>query len=457
MTGSKNRLTAMSDALKQYLELYGQTGATLREHSCAPLNALRDAAADMLRDARLPRPESDNYENCDLEAMLAPDYGINIRGVRAHANPNNTFRCDVPVTGKSPLVCMNDNILLPDTMPRLPEGVFVGSMKRAAEVCPEVLEQYYGQAADLSNPVVALDTMLVRDGLLVYVPGGVTLNEPLQLVNILASVQPMMAVRRVLVVLGANAEARMLVCDHTQTDNVDLLALQTVEIFLGEGARFDYYDLEESSQRTGRISALYLRQQRDSRAMVNGMTLFNGTTRNEYYCRLDGEGADCRLYGMAISDNRRRVSTYSRIEHAVPHCHSDELFKYSADGEARCSFTGRIVVAPGAVKTEAYQACRNLLASNTARIQARPELEIYNDDVKCSHGCAIGQLDPMQVFYMRTRGIPEAQAHLLLRQAFMADVINPIAIPGLRDRLHMLVEKRFAGATAACSSCRQCK
>lgn len=440
-------------ALKQYIDLYHQVKERIDAHSAPALNALRPQAADSLASVTLPKQGADNYENCDLKEMLGPDYGINIDDVNINVKPENTFRCDMPMTGNSPILSLNDRTLIPDNFPEMPEGVLVGSLRSIAREHPGLVEKYYGRLADLGNPVVALDTMLVRDGFMLYVPKNVTLENPLQLINILGATQPLMAVRRLLIVLEDNAKAKLLVCDHTQREEVNFLSLQTVELYVGKNAELHYYDLEESSQRTSRISSLYLWQEADSRVVIDGMTLFNGVTRNEYYCDFAGENADLKLYGMAIEDQQRKVSTYSRINHAVPHCVSNELFKMSADGESRCAFTGRIIVRPGSVKTEAYQACRNLLAADTARVEARPELEIYNDDVKCSHGCAIGQLDETQVFYMRSRGIPEPQARLLLRQAFMADVIDIVDIPGLRDRLHLLVEKRFAGAEAACSNC----
>ncbi len=440
-------------ALKQYIDLYHQVKERIDTHSAPALNALRPQAADILASVTLPKQGADNYENCDLKEMLGPDYGINIDDVNINVKPENTFRCDMPMTGNSPILSLNDRTLIPDNFPEMPEGVLVGSLRSIAREHPGLVEKYYGRLADLGNPVVALDTLLARDGFMLYVPKNVTLENPLQLINILGATQPLMAVRRLLIVLEDNAKAKLLVCDHTQREEVNFLSLQTVELYVGKNAELHYYDLEESSQRTSRISSLYLRQEADSRVVIDGMTLFNGVTRNEYYCDFAGENADLKLYGMAIEDRQRKVSTYSRINHAVPHCVSNELFKMSADGESRCAFTGRIIVRPGSVKTEAYQACRNLLAADTARIEARPELEIYNDDVKCSHGCAIGQLDETQVFYMRSRGIPEPQARLLLRQAFMADVIDLVDIPGLRDRLHLLVEKRFAGAEAACSNC----
>ncbi len=183
---------------------------------------------------------------------------------------------------------------------------------------------------------------------------------------------------------------------------------------------------------------------------VESLTFYNGKTRKDFDCRFEGECAEFHLVGLGIGYRSRNISVYSRIDHSVPRCHSNELFKFSVDEKAVADFTGRIHVAHGAVKTEAYQSNRNLVGSAEARVNSKPQLEIYNDDVKCSHGSAVGQLDPLQLFYMRTRGLDEATATLLLKQAFMADVIDAVAIPALRDRLHSLVEQRFAGTRSAC-------
>ena len=182
------------------------------------------------------------------------------------------------------------------------------------------------------------------------------------------------------------------------------------------------------------------------------MNLYNGTTRNEFFTRFSGKHARLRMLGMGIEDDRRRLDTYSRISHDVSDCTTDELFKYVVDDEAMGAFAGLIYVAEGASKTEAYQSNRNLVGSETAKMHSKPQLEIYNDDVKCSHGTAIGQLDKNQLFYMMTRGISEDQARLMLKQAFMSDVIDGISLPPLRDRLKLMVERRFAGEKTACAS-----
>ncbi|MDE5807129.1 MAG: SufD family Fe-S cluster assembly protein [Muribaculaceae bacterium] len=446
------------DALNQYLDLYRDHRDLIDLHSAPAINALRPEAFETLKDATLPRPGSDNYENVDLEAMLAPDYGLNIAKLNIDVNPAATFHCDVPRISPNPFLVVNDTFSATrKSLDSLPEGVEIGSLKEFAEKDPDTFSKFYGKAADIKNPMVALDTMLAQDGFYLRVKKGVKIEKPLQLVNILQNGMPLMAVRRMLIIIEENAEAKLLVCDHTQNPDIDFLALETVEIFVAENAEFDFYNLEESSSKTGRISTLYLTQYADSRVVIDGMTLYNGTTRNEYYCRFTGENASLRLLGMGIEDEERSISTYSRISHDVPRCKSDELFKFSVDDYSRGAFTGRIYVAEGAVKTEAYQSNRNLVGSDNARMESKPELEIYNDDVKCSHGSAVGQLDRMQMFYMRTRGLDEPTALLLLKQAFMADIIDGVRVDALRDRLHLLVERRFAGASSACASCAGCK
>lgn len=445
------------NALTQYLDLYRQYHDIIDTHSAEAINSRREEAYAVLENAVLPKAGSDNYENTDLEAMLAPDYGLNIAKLDIDVNPAATFHCDVPRISSNPFLIVNDSFTSSDNIiGSMPEGVEVGSLRDFAQRNPEHFLKFYGRAADIKNPMVALDTLLVQDGFYLRVKRGVKIDKALQLVNILQNGMPLMAVRRILIIIEDYAEASLLVCDHTQNPDIDFLSLETIEIFVGENASFDFYNLEESTARTNRISALYLNQKADSRVVIDGMTLYNGTTRNEYYCRFEGENASLRLLGMGIEDEERKLSTYTRIDHAVPRCHSDELFKYSIDDNARGAFTGRIYVAEGAVKTEAYQSNRNLVGSDTARMESRPELEIYNDDVKCSHGSATGQLDAMQMFYMRTRGLDEPTARLLLKQAFMADIIDGVRVENLRDRLHLLVERRFSGASSACASCAGC-
>lgn len=443
------------DALKQYIDLYRSHGNLVNSNSAPAMNDLRGKALETLENVALPAKGSENYETTDLASMLAPDYGVNIARVNIDVNPAATFHCGVPSLSTALFMLVNDIYAERENAREgLPEGVYVGSLRKFCFEHPDVAKEYYGKCAEIGNPIVALDTLLAQDGIAVWVKRGVKVEKPLQIVNILQNDMPLMAVRRMLVILEEGAEARILACDHTQNPDLQFLSLQTIEMWVGRDAVLDYYDLEESTEKTSRLSSLYLRQEEGSHVLIDGITLYNGDTRNEYYCRLEGSHADLKLLGMGIEDCSRHLDSYSRIDHIAGDCHTDELFKYVVDDEAVGAFAGLIYVKPGADKTEAYQSNRNIVGSDRARMFSKPQLEIYDDDVKCSHGTAIGQLDEMQVFYMQTRGIPEETAKLLLKQAFMADVIDGVRLPGLKERLQMLVERRFAGGEANCASCK---
>ena len=290
--------------------------------------------------------------------------------------------------------------------------------------------------------------MLAQDGFVVYVPEGVVVERPIQLVNIFRSDVDTMANRRILVIMEPRSEAKLLVCDHS-IDDVKFLATQVVEIFAGEGAFF--------SMSTTRFASVHVKQEAGSNVLVNGITLNNGLTRNNYYIELNGEQAEATLCGMSILDKEQQLDTYSHITHAVPHCTSNELFKNVLDDHAVGAFSGRILVKEDAQKTAAYQTNRNLCATREARMYSKPQLEIYADDVKCSHGMTTGQLDETALFYMQSRGIPRDEARMLLSVAFTADVIDYVRLDALKDRLHKLVEKRFRGELARCAGCRICK
>lgn len=444
-------------ALNQYIDLFDRHRGLIEANSSPVMNAVRDKALEGLKVMTLPAKGSEHHAITDFESLLAPDYGINLAKVNIDVNPSDTFHCGVPHLSTSLFFLINDTYAeSADCLDGLPEGVVAGSLRRFCIEHPDVAARHYDKLTSDSNPVDSLNSLLAEDGFVVWVKEGVIIDKPLQLVNILENHAPLMAVRRILVILEPRSEARLLMCDHTQNPDTDFLSLQTIEIFAGEDSRFDIYDLEESSERTVRLSSLHVEQKRGSEVLVDGITLFNGFTRNEYRCVHTEEGSTLRLLGMGIEDMERKVETYSRVEHLAGHCRTDELFKYVVDDNAQGSFEGMVYVAPGAVKTEAYQSNRNIVGDDSARMFSRPQLEIYNDDVKCSHGSATGQLDRMQVFYMRTRGLTEDMAKLLLKQAFMADVIEGVRIPHLRDRLHIMVERRFAGEKGACASCSSC-
>lgn len=444
----------MSNALTQYIDLFEQNRETICTNSAGKLNEVRDEALAGLRDTRLPDKSCEGYEKTSIDEMFAPDYGVNISRVNIPVDVASSFKCDVPSLSTLLGFVVNDAFLPTSLLEtKLPEGVYFGSLRRGAELMPELMDKYYAKIAPMGEASVALNTLLTQDGVLIYVPRGVKVERPLQLVNIFSSPVSIAAFRRVLIVLEPEASLQLLVCDHTQDATNSYLNSQIAEVFVGEGARFEACSIEESSAKTSRYSRMFVRQESRSEFTFNSTTLTCGTTRNDFEIELHGEHSDTRLAGMVIGSDEMHIDNNSDIRHLKPHCHSNQLFKYVLDDTANGAFEGSILVAPGAQFTEAYQSNRNILASTQAKMHCKPQLEIYNDDVKCSHGATTGQLDNDALFYMRSRGIPENEAKTMLMQAFMVDVIDSVHISGLRERLLHLVDRRFSGSLGDCASC----
>lgn len=445
-------------AEQQYIDLFTQYEALICQQSADILNAPRAKAfADFERQG-FPTRKQEKYKYTDVGKFFEPDYGLNLNRLEFPVNPYEVFKCDVPNMSTSLYFVVNDSFdkhVHPSA--QLPEEVIVGSLKDMAEAHPELVKGYYGKLADTSkDAVTAFNTMFAQDGVLVYIPKHTVVERPIQLVNILRADVNFMVNRRILIVLEAGAQAKMLVCDHAM-DEVNFLSTQVVEVFAGEGAVFDFYELEETHNSTVRFSNLYVRQEAGSNVLLNGMTLHNGTTRNTTEVQLAGRGAEVCLCGMAIADKNEQVDNNTFIDHQVPDCTSNELFKYVLDDQAVGAFAGKVLVREGAQHTNSQQTNRNLCATRESRMYTQPQLEIYADDVKCSHGATVGQLDENALFYMQQRGVSLKEARLLLMFAFVNEVVDHIRMDALKDRLHLLVEKRFRGELNKCKGCAICK
>ncbi len=457
---------------RQYIELYEECHEMICGHSSDVMNAQRDEAFKRFVSSGFPSRKVERYKYTDIAALFAPDYGLNLNRLQIPVDPYKAFRCDVPNLSTSLYFVVND-MFYHDEKPKghLPEGVIVGSLKDFAT------SEYYNHLAGQANDAVTdLNTMLAQDGLFVYVPKGVKVDRAIQVINILKTPfksprlggqqesspkqgrqeGSLMVNRRVLIILEANAEIKMLFCDHTADDR-RFLTTQVIEAFVGEGASLDLYCLEETHYKNVRVSNVYIDQQRDSRVNHNVITLHNGITRNKLDLTLSGDGAECQCYGCVIADKQQHVDNNTLISHKVPHCTSNELYKYVLDDKATGAFAGRVLVEHGAQKTTSQMTNQNLTATKEARMFTQPMLEIYADDVKCAHGSTVGQLNDAALFYMRQRGISLQEAKVLLQNAFINEVIDKMQLEPLRDRLHYLVEKRFRGELNKCTGCKLCK
>ena len=446
----------------QYIDLYKQCRTMIHEHSSDVMNAVRDEAFRRFASAGFPSRKVERYKYTDIPQLFAPNYGLNLNRLTIPVDPFKAFRCDVPNLSTSLYFVVNDGFCL-DERPKghLPEGVIVGSLKEFATTpyssSPYSPSPYYNQLAGKAHDATTdLNTMLAQDGLYVYVPKNVKVDRAIQVINILRSDVDLMVNRRVLIVLEEGAEIKMLFCDHAADDR-HFLTTQVIEAFVGENASLDLYCLEETHYKNVRVSNVYIDQQANSHVNHNVITLHNGTTRNKLDLTFSGEGAECQCYGCVIADKQQHVDNNTLITHKVPHCTSNELYKYVLADQSSGAFAGRVLVEHGAQQTTSQMTNQNLTASREARMFTQPMLEIYADDVKCAHGSTVGQLNAAALFYMRQRGITLAEAKLLLQNAFINEVIDHMQLAPLRDRLHYLVEKRFRGELNKCTGCKLCR
>lgn len=443
---------------KQYIDLYNQCKGMINKHAPQVLNGLRDKAFDDFCRLGFPSKKVERYKYTDIQKIFEPNYGLNLNRLEIPVNPYDVFKCDVPNLSTSLYFIVNDSFydkMLPKCS--LAEGVIVGSLSKVAAEHPELVAKYYGKIANTGDDAVtALNTMLSQDGLMVYVPKNVKVEKAIQVINILRSDVDLMVNRRVLIVMEQGSEAKFLFCDHAADDR-NFLATQVIEAFVGENAKLDLYCLEETHYKNTRVSNVYIEQQANSVVNHNVITLHNGVTRNRLDLVFKGEGAECFANGCVIADKSQHIDNNTLIDHQVGHCTSHQLYKYVLGDEAVGAFAGRILVRKDAQKTSSNEINQNLCTTKKARMFTQPMLEIYADDVKCSHGSTVGQLNDAAMFYMRQRGISEKEAKLLLEFAFVNEVVDQIQLEPLKERLRYLVEKRFRGELNKCEGCKLCK
>ena len=261
--------------------------------------------------------------------------------------------------------------------------------------------------------------------------------------------------RRILVIMEEGSQADIIITDHA-VDHQQFLTNQVIEVHCADNSHLNLYEIEETNLMCTRYSNVFIREGWDCSVRHTVLTLFNGHTRNACRVEMAGENSEAILNGCVIADKMQRVDNNTLIEHMVPHCQSRELYKYVLDDSAMGAFAGMILVDKGAQKTSSSMTNANLCSTRQARMYTQPMLEIYADDVKCSHGSTVGQMNDQALFYMRQRGISLSEARLLLKSAFITEVIDTIPLEALRDRLHLIVDKRLRGELSKCEGCKLC-
>ncbi len=319
----------------------------------------------------------------------------------------------------------------------LPDGVTLGSLADLVSSAPALLQANLGMIAeDSEQALLALNSGLLADGFVLHVAAGVTIDHPVELIFMHGPSESAIAAHpRGLIVLEEGATATVIEHHVDQTGQTYLTNLVT-EVSVAANARLRHIRVQQDSREAFHLATTHVRVAED--ATFDGFTLSLGgrLSRNEVGVRLQGSGAHCRLSGAYLMSVSQHCDTTTTIDHLVPNTSCREVFKGVLGDESRAVFQGRIKVHREAQQTDGHQLSKTLLLSDRAEIDAKPELEIYADDVKCSHGATAGELDPEALFYLRSRGLPEARARLLLIESFLAEALNEISQEHLRGRLH---------------------
>ena len=417
------------------------------------LSQIRKAAFDKFSETGFPTPKLEAWKNTDLKASLEKGYEYFLHPV-AGVDFQNIFRCNIPHLNTAIIAQLNGWYISKDVpLMELGNGMILGSLAEAFKKYPQIVEKYYGKYADpASDGLTALNTAFAQDGIFIYVPDNVSSQKTIQMVNVIHHPDNIFLQSRNLIILGKNSRLSLVHCDDSYNHQASFANIVT-EVVISEGAFLDHYKLQNMNNDSTLISSVYFNLEKDASLESHFLSFNGGLLRNNTRVLFNGKGGNANVFGLYLMDGKQHIDNHVFIDHANPECTSSEHFKGILDENASGVFNGHVLVRRNAQKTNAYQGNKNILLTDTARINSKPFLEIYADDVKCAHGSATGQLDSEAMFYLRQRGISEENARMLLMYAFANEVVSKISIEPLRVRIEDMVKKRLRGELSICEYC----
>jgi Fe-S cluster assembly protein SufD len=437
-------MNSVAHPVERYRELIDRGRDGLAGRDVSWLEQQRGEAAAQFTRLGFPTRKQEAWRYSSVEGLLEhafapanePFAALDETDIAQHVSPDHAaYR-----------LVMANGLLVPglSRLEGLPAGVRVQSLSEALAATPERLAGWLGRAADVADHAFsALNTAMVNDGLFVHVEAGCRVDKPIEVLFLtLAPEQPLLAQPRNLVVMEAGAQAT-LVERYASPGQSLYFNNALVEVLLEEGAGLEHYRLQEESTRAYHISSLYVRQDAGSRYSSTCLALGGAWSRTGCNVDFRGPEAAAELNGLYVVGERRFADFHLDVRHRVADCASRENYKGILLGRGRAVFDGRIVVHQDAQRTDAHLSNANLLLSRNAEVDTKPQLEIYADDVKCSHGTTVGQLDPEQVFYLRSRGIDEAEARKMLCLGFAGEVLEGCTVEGLQERVQDRLRERL--------------
>ena len=416
-------------------------------------NSRKEAFSQFLKIG-LPTQKLEDWKNTDLAEVYQEDYNHYYQNTGKIEDIDKVFQCNVPQLDTTMLAMLNGRYVTKDvSLKTTTNGVIYGSFAVALQQYPEIVEKHFAQYADTTkNGFTAINTAMAQDGFFIYVPEGIEVEKPFQIINIIHHDQNICLQTRNLIILGKNSKLTLIHCDDSYNHQKSL-SNTVSEVILGENASLSHYKMQNVNNDSTIINSTYFNMANNAYLSSNGLSLNGGILKNNNYVKMDGQACEANIYGLYLMDRKQHIDNFVFVEHLYPNCNSSELFKGILDDSATAVFNGHVVVSKDAQKTNAFQSNKNILLTDKAKVNTKPFLEIYADDVKCSHGATVGQLDTEAMFYIRSRGISEHNAKMLLMYAFADEVIQKISIEPLRHRTEDMVKRRLRGELSVCDQC----
>ena len=430
------------DWYKSSFELFEKS---LNGSTTSPVHGLRREAIARFSELGFPTTKNEEWRFTNVSPIVKESFAPVFAHVEPGVTSDDVVRFSFGGLECSRLVFINGHFAKGlSTLVRTPLGMIIGSIAAVLRTDSHLANQHLGRYARfVDNAFTALNTAFLQDGAFVYVPDNQIVEEPIHLVFISTGTRPAIVSHpRILVVAGKQSRLSI-VESYVSLDESRYLTNAVTEIVLGDGAVVEHDKLQLESSAAFHVGTIHVYQNQKSNYTSNSISLGGALVRNNVTSVLNAEGCECTLNGLSLATGQQLVDNHTTIDHAKPNCVSHELYKAILDGKSRGVFNGRIFVRKDAQKTDAKQTNRTLLLSDDAMIDTKPQLEIFADDVKCTHGAAVGQLDEEQVFYLRSRGLGLAEARDILTFAFASDVISRVHIDPLREQLDGMIQSRL--------------
>ena len=440
----------MVRSLDHYRAEYEHAAAARRRDEPAWLARTREQAFDRFLSLGFPTTRDEEWRFTSVTPLAQVPFALGAAPVNEDT-PARVAPFRLPVPTAAELVFVN-GFFVPalSHVNALPDGAVIDDLPIALTTVsrhPVVTRL----AAFDRRAFTALNTALFSDGVFICLPAQVSVSAPIHVLYLSTderSGRPVMSHPRVAVAIGEQSQA-CVVETYAGASPGPYFTNAVTEISLGEQAVLDHYKLQHESEQAFHIGTMHVRADRAANFTSHSISLGGSLVRNEVIAALEGEGVECTLNGLYLADGQRLVDNHTTIDHARPHCGSREVYKGILADRARGVFNGKIIVRPDAQKTDAKQTNRALLLSEDAQINTKPQLEIFANDVKCTHGAAVGQLDDEAIFYLRSRGLSEPQARQILIQAFLGEVLHRIPSAAVRTAVDHMVGQAFTSRLRA--------